>query len=107
MYRAQCDFRLRRPVDELLRSFGELLPKRRRTVLGSETPNAAGIDFNMKFHVSNLNVATLKQLAYAKIVWVDAVSAHLNFDPNIPVLRTFKAPSYYKLHTTIIVSANP
>jgi hypothetical protein len=88
-----------RPVDELLRSFGELLPKR-RTILEIDTINATKTDFNMKYHVSNLNVATLKQLADVKIVWVDAVSAHLDFNPTIPALCIFKAPSYCKLHTS-------
>ena len=82
-----------RPIDELLRSFGELLPKKR-----TYTSHATETHGSLKFQVSNLNIATLKKLANVEVIWVDAVSAHLNFDPTTATLCIFRAPSYCKLN---------
>jgi hypothetical protein len=84
-----------RPIDELLRGFGELLPKK-HAVPETHTTGSA----SLKFHVSNLNIATLKKLANIELIWVDAVSAHLAFDPTAPSLCIFKAPSYCKLNSS-------
>ena len=84
-----------RPIDELLRSFGELLPNKR---IG--TKHSTKAHGSLKFHVSNLNISTLKKLAGVKIVWVDTMSAHLDFDPTTATLCIFKAPSYCKLNSS-------
>jgi hypothetical protein len=84
-----------RPIDELLRSFGELLPKKRRDI--THTTEAPG---SLKFHVSNLNIVTLKKLAGVKVIWVDTISAHLDFDPTTASLFIFKIPSYCKLNSS-------
>jgi hypothetical protein len=82
-----------RPIDELLRSFGELLPKKR-----TDTTHATETHGSLKFQVSNLNIATLKKLANLEVIWVDTVSAHLDFDATTATLCIFKAPSYCKLN---------
>jgi hypothetical protein len=82
-----------RPIDELLRSFGELLPKKR-----TGTTHATETHGSLKFLVSNLNIATLKKLANVHVIWVDTVSAHLDFDATTASLCIFKAPSYCKLN---------
>ncbi len=66
-----------RPIDELLRWFGELLPK--QWMVSTHAIETRG---SLRFHVSNLNIATLKKLADVKIIWVDSVSAHLDFHPS-------------------------
>lgn len=82
-----------RPIDELLRSFGELLPKK-----WTGTTHTTDTHGSLKFQVFNLKIATLKKLANVKIVWVDTMSAHLDFDPTTATLCIFKAPSYCKLN---------
>ncbi|PVH79566.1 hypothetical protein DL98DRAFT_630977, partial [Cadophora sp. DSE1049] len=84
-----------RPIDELLRSFGELLPKK-----PTEGTYATETKCSLKLRVSNLNIATLKKLAGMTIIWVDAVGAHLDFDPTTASLCLFKAPSYCKLKSS-------
>lgn len=85
-----------RPLDELLRSFGELLPFRNigRTESGpqveSQSPRAM-------LEVSHLNVSTLKDMANMQIIWVDSLSEHLAFDPITPSVSIFKCPSFCQL----------
>ncbi|PVH68708.1 hypothetical protein DL98DRAFT_662052 [Cadophora sp. DSE1049] len=71
-----------RPLDELLRSFGDLLPRK----IEKPSSNGQGYtqEISMKFHDSHLNVATMKDIANMQIVWVDSLSAHLEFDPAVP-----------------------
>ncbi|KAJ5803462.1 uncharacterized protein N7503_005912 [Penicillium pulvis] len=88
-----------RPIHELLRSFGELLPKRKST-LGSLDGLQSTESTAYKFYVSYVNVAALTKLANIEIIWVDTVSAHLDFDPTGPSLRIFKVPSYCRLHAS-------
>ena len=87
-----------RPVDELLRGFGETLP-RRDSRLGNENERSSSKMALLKFHVSNLNAATLNSLAGIELVWIDSISAHLYFDPTIPALYLFIAPSFCKLQS--------
>ena len=87
-----------RPVDELLRGFGETLP-RRGSRLGHGDERSTSEMALLKFQVSNLNAATLDSLAGIKLVWIDSISAHLYFDPTIPALYLFKAPSFCKLQS--------
>jgi hypothetical protein len=87
-----------RPPDELLRVLGEVLP--RAVTPLTDCLQAPGRDAPIKFHVSILNVATLRYLADIEIVWVDSIGAHLDFDPTIPALYLFRMPSFSKLHET-------
>ncbi|KAH6839442.1 hypothetical protein B0I37DRAFT_386455 [Chaetomium sp. MPI-CAGE-AT-0009] len=85
-----------RPVDELLRSFGELLPLRNigrvNAGLQIETqPRRAMLE------VSHLNVSTMKDMANMQIIWVDSLSEHLAFDPITPSVSIFKCPSFCQL----------
>lgn len=88
-----------RPIHELLRSFGELLPKKKQT-MGSLDGMQSTESAAYKFYVSNVNVAALSKLGNIEIIWVDTVSAHLDFDPTGPSLRLFKLPSYCRLHAS-------
>ncbi|KAK4159040.1 hypothetical protein QBC43DRAFT_327936 [Cladorrhinum sp. PSN259] len=92
-----------RPLDELLRSFGELLPQPQRPrlkltesrssqVYQTQVPNSGS-----NLEVSHMNVATLKDMANMKIIWVDTISEHLQFDPTTPSVSLFKCPSFCKL----------
>lgn len=85
-----------RPLDELLRSFGDLLPKK----IAKSSSNGQGYvqETSTKFQVSHLNVATMKDIANMQIVWVDSLSAHLEFDPAVPSMSIFKCPSFCKIH---------
>ncbi len=54
-----------------------------------------------KLFVSNLNASTLQDLAHIQIIWIDTISAHLDFDPTIPSVKLFRLPSFCKLHMTV------
>jgi len=77
--------KVHRPIDELFRAFGESLPQR-----NTDRKD----DIHLKFHVSCMNVATLTSLAKVQLIWVDTISAHLDFDPTIPALYLFRTPSF-------------
>ncbi|KAH6620733.1 hypothetical protein B0J18DRAFT_205972 [Chaetomium sp. MPI-SDFR-AT-0129] len=85
-----------RPLDELLRSFGELLPLR---IIGKvETgPQTEPQSPRAMLEVSHLNVSTLKDMANMQIIWVDSLSEHLAFDPITPSVSIFKCPSFCQL----------
>lgn len=85
-----------RPLDELLRSFGNLLPTRHAPKPHRERQHNG----DSKFHVSFLNVATMKILAGMELVWVDSLSSHLVFDPTVPSLSVFKCPSFCRLQSS-------
>ena len=87
-----------RPLDELLRSFGDLLPGEIGRRASNGHTYAQESTPSMKFRVSHLNVATLQDIANIQITWVDSLSAHLEFDPTIPSLSLFKCPSFCKIH---------
>ena len=87
-----------RPLDELLRSFGDLLPRSIARLPSKSQSLAEESIPATKFQVSHLNVATLRDIANMQIVWVDTISAHLEFDPTIPSLSLFKCPSFCKIH---------
>lgn len=85
-----------RPLDELFRSFGDVLPRsqRRMSGLAEQSSDHAGAK---KLLVSCLNMATMKTLAGMEIVWVASPSAHLEFDPTIPSISIFRCPSLCKI----------
>jgi hypothetical protein len=84
-----------RPIVELLRAFGEVLPK---TQNSSSVLQSRNQDRSRKFHVSYLNTATLQHLAHIELVWVECIGSHLSFDATIPALYIFKLPSFCNLH---------
>ncbi|EHK20634.1 uncharacterized protein TRIVIDRAFT_69156 [Trichoderma virens Gv29-8] len=86
-----------RPLDELLRKFGELLPIRD---IGRNEPVSqinAQAATPTRLEVSHMNVATLKDMANMQIIWVDSLSEHLEFDPAQPSLSLFKCPSFCRI----------
>lgn len=76
-----------RPIDELIRSLGETLPRNKSSVS----------TLNARFQVSTLNASTLHQLGRIDIVWVDTISSHLYFDDVDGKLFVFRSPSSSKL----------
>ncbi|KKP06322.1 hypothetical protein THAR02_01567 [Trichoderma harzianum] len=86
-----------RPIDEMLGSLGEILPRSmvrdNREILGDQS----ALD---KLHVSTLNAAALKRIAGMQFIWVDSFTAHLDLNPHVPALYLFRCPSYCKLMST-------
>jgi hypothetical protein len=74
--------RAERPLDELLRSFGDLLPKKQTSDISTT-----------KLLVRFLNMDTMTKLAKIKIKWVASPSAHLEFDITGPSISIFQCPS--------------
>lgn len=90
---------LSRPLDELFRSFGELLPKKDPTPASNLAVYTQQTDQERHlFEISHLNVATLKEMANMEIIWVDSISEHLEFDPTKPSLSLFRCPSFCKIN---------
>ena len=91
-----------RPLYELLRGFGEVLPKSPGINSQFKSQSDDQVDplsaRPKSFQVSYLNAATLHYLAGIKIVWVDCIGSHLSFDPAVPALSLFKVPSFCNLH---------
>jgi hypothetical protein len=85
-----------RPLDELIRSFGDILPRKSRR--SGSNGHMWTQESTIKFEVSYLNMATMKDMANMKIIWVDSLSAHLEFDPTTPAVSIFKCPSFCKFH---------
>jgi hypothetical protein len=85
-----------RPIDELLRALGQILPRADWRMPTNDDPRQPSV----KFCVSSLNADVLKNLANVHIIWVDSIAAHLEFDPIVPALYLFRLPSFCKLHNT-------
>lgn len=86
-----------RPLDELLRKFGPLFPRQQpqRVIMNEQFSNLS--IRSTKFRVSNLNAAALTYLGGITLIWVDMVSAHLDFDPSGPTLCLFRIPAFCDL----------
>lgn len=84
-----------RPFDELIRACGKTMPAS-ISARDQDQDHAWTADDNsrLRFQVSYLNAATLHELGRVQIVWVDTTSAHLDFDPTVPVLYLFRTPSF-------------
>jgi hypothetical protein len=82
-----------RPIDELFRTLGETLPRKRDDMHAGH-----GV---VRFNVSGLNVAALQQLGGIRIAWTDSISSHLDFqvdDTRLEgVLHVFRSPSFCTL----------
>jgi hypothetical protein len=100
-----------RPLAEMIRHFGDLLPTRQhrggihRGSWGSvHEADAASVD---TLHVASINVASLQQTGNIKIEWTGCFTSHLDFDPGrldaisgsvTPVLKIFRHPSLCYQH---------
>jgi hypothetical protein len=59
-----------RPLDELLRSFGDLLPRKVRRLAPDDQIDAQ--ESAIKFKISHLNIATMKDMAKASLLYLRA-----------------------------------
>lgn len=82
-----------RPLHEMLRCLGETLPRRVTVADEASLELPRGVEAARFFHVSKLNAAVLKKLTNMQFVWVDSITAHLDFNPQIPALYLFRSPS--------------
>ena len=96
-----------RPLDQLLRAFGDIMPKKVQRHAHVEAAAGGGGNGNrddeagLRFEVVHLNVAALQDMARVKIVWIDTLGDHLKFETiggQQPKLYLFKCPSFCKLH---------
>lgn len=79
-----------RPIDEILRAFGETLPRKMDvTTADLSSP---------RFQVSSLNARTLRRIGNIQIKWVDSLSSHLCFDATVPALYLYRSPSFCDLY---------
>lgn len=89
-----------RPLDELLRSFGNILP-RREEQRDSAVASTDLEEARVKLEVTHLNAAALKTMANIQIRWVDTLGEHLEFNPSDekgPSVGVFKCPSFCRLY---------
>ncbi|KAL2143246.1 hypothetical protein VTI28DRAFT_10618 [Corynascus sepedonium] len=101
-----------RPIAEMMRHFGDLLPSRRPTQYegreGEASPllEAEGTASDI-LHVASINVSSLRTLGGVKVEWTGCISSHLDFDPArldptsgniVPVLKIFRYPSLCYQH---------
>ncbi|KAJ5710115.1 hypothetical protein N7493_009707 [Penicillium malachiteum] len=83
-----------RPLVEVLKGFGEILP-----VCGQETSSLdAGMVDGDTLEVANLNLATLINIGRINIIWVKSISSHLEFDSLHRRLSLFCMPSFCLLN---------
>lgn len=85
----------RRTVSGLLMSFGKRLPKP-----NFEAPSHM-------FHVSSIAFYALKRFGKINVVWVNCLSAHLDFDPLTRTLMLFRLPSFCALFCVSHGSRSP
>jgi hypothetical protein len=89
--------KVQRPFDEFLSAFGQTLPGGYTVGRDINSSTDDSHSKNLRFQVSSLNAATLKNVANVGIVWVDTISAHLDFDPTLPALYVFRSPAFCTL----------
>ena len=100
-----------RPLAELLRHFGDLLPRLNPFSESSQgdgvTQHESEYSSTVTLHVASINVSSLSRLGSVKVEWTQTISSHLDFDParldatsgNItPVLKIFRYPSLCYQH---------
>ncbi|KAJ3496059.1 hypothetical protein NLG97_g2940 [Lecanicillium saksenae] len=86
-----------RPLDELLRACVGMFSSSSQTQKDDER-NGSQDHLERKIQVSYLNAHVMKTLANMEFIWVDSISAHLDFDPTTPSVSIFRCPSFCKLH---------
>ncbi|KAI9671545.1 MAG: hypothetical protein M1817_003597 [Caeruleum heppii] len=84
-------------MDELLRALGETIPQ--HIAMSPDHGRNEDEQPNLKFQVSCLNAATLTSIAGIQLIWVDTISAHLDFDASVPALYLFRLPSFCRLQS--------
>jgi hypothetical protein len=92
--------RARRPIIEMLRDLGEILPRRLAT--GTQVSRLGLCDPELaKLNVSMLNAAALKAVGI-QIEWVDSLAAHLHLDvaSEVPALYLFRSPAFCSLQAS-------
>ncbi|KAL2833834.1 hypothetical protein BDW59DRAFT_64532 [Aspergillus cavernicola] len=89
---------VRRPLLEVIRKLGDLLPT--RTAGGADRHSSQTSDV---LNVASLNIATLTKVGNVRIDWTESISSHLDFDTAsldpetgaiTPVLKLFRYPSF-------------
>ncbi|TVY82556.1 hypothetical protein LSUE1_G002864 [Lachnellula suecica] len=86
---------VRRPIPAIFRHFQRTMPtgRWRHPISESHTLESTTL------HVSSLNYASLKVIGKIRLVWVDNLSSHLDFDFANRRLSIFKFPSFCALGT--------
>lgn len=93
---SQPMMRAERPLVEVLKGFGEILPVRQRKSSDFEHRETE----SDLLEVANLNIATLISIGGIRIVWVKSISSHLEFDRFRRQLSLFCLPSFCMLNIT-------
>lgn len=88
-----------RSIAEIVANMGDVLPPK-SPVSAHPLGDTQGSSTSDTLFVSCLNFGTLSTLASIEIVWVDTISAHLNFDMINRKLFLFRFPSFCRLHAT-------
>ena len=84
-----------RPIQQLLRRFGSLLPEA-ECVRGSQ--QAPGLEAGSECIIAAyISFQSLQQMLNIRLEWVDVLNQHLEFDQRKRVLRVFKLPSICRL----------
>ncbi|KAL8937650.1 MAG: hypothetical protein Q9216_004322 [Gyalolechia sp. 2 TL-2023] len=79
------------PICEVIEEFGSLLPTRQTT----EPQCTLDPTYSKELlYVSLLNAEALSQIGGIEIVWVDYLSSHLVFDPELRKVFIFRLPSF-------------
>lgn len=86
-----------RPLDELLRACVSIFSSSSQ-IQNEDGRNGSQDHLERKIQVSYLNAHVMKTLANMEFIWVDSISAHLDFDPTTPSVSIFRCPSFCKLH---------
>jgi hypothetical protein len=100
-----------RPIVEMIRHFGDLLPTRRPDQLESNQRGFGNREakgaISETLQVASINVSSLERIGGIKIEWTSSLSSHLDFDPArfdtisgnvVPVLKIFRYPSLCYQH---------
>ncbi len=84
-----------RPICELMRDFGQLLPTKREEAAPISTDSVFAAN---SLYVSLLNADTLYKIGGVEIQWVNNISSHLVFDPELKHLMIFSLPSFCEVN---------
>ena len=82
----------RRPIIGLLRGFGSFLP------IEDRKRSARTVEVSSTIHTSSVEYYTLKVLGKVTFLWVDVLSAHLEFEPQTRTVSLFRFPTFCALN---------
>ncbi len=91
---SQPTMKAERPLVEVLKGFGEILPLGRRETSRSDVGEAR----SDTLEVANLNMATLVNIGRIHVIWVKSISSHLEFDSLHQRLSLFCVPMFCMLN---------